>query len=309
MSIRSVKHLEDILSNHGVRCVRLPVGDDAYIIVTDYGGRIFGPLSDSLQNMDWWPAPDELRCCLQNGTWNIGGERIWIAPEAIFNYTDPERIVDTYSVSPALDPAKWTITTVPLGLMMSLEADIPLAGSNHIVGIRITRHINPLPDRAGYSQEIVLEQTSGEKFPLVPWVIRQVVPGGNVVMAASPGASGATVFGKAPHAAIFPSHGRWQVSFSGPGFFKTIYHRDAVAGGSISYVPDQATGMHRVTIIPRFAAAEYYPEMLPRSPSSSGQCISLFYDEGQFGAYGEIELYGHQNKSGQGVLHYVVIAT
>jgi hypothetical protein len=61
---------------------------------------------------------------------------------------------------------------------------------------------------------------------------------------------------------------------------------------------------------PNFTPAlTHYPEMLPRSASSSGQCISLFYDEGQFGAYGEVELYGHRDKSGQGVLHYVVIAT
>jgi hypothetical protein len=50
------------------------------------------------------------------------------------------------------------------------------------------------------------------------------------------------------------------------------------------------------------AAADRYPERLPGDPSSSGQFASLFYDDGRFGAYGELELYGHRTPEGAGLL-------
>ncbi len=302
MSIRSAKALEDMLSEHGVRCIRLPVGGGAFLIVTDYGGRIFGPLSDTSETTDWWPAHDELRRCLQNGTWNIGGERVWLAPEAYFNYTDPKRIIDTYAVNPALDPARWSIVTKAGGLALSLEATIPLAQSKLAISLRIYRQIFPIVNQTGYTQQITVEQTSGEELPIVPWLIRQVVSGGEVVMLASPGAVGSAVFGQAPSSAILANSDRWRVSFSGPGFFKTIYHRNALRDGNMSYLPHKTSKTHGITLTPVMAAAKDYPEALPSLPFSPGHCASLFYDSGRFGAYGEIEIYGHLSERRMGYL-------
>lgn len=302
MNRRSAALLEEILSAHGVRCTRLPLADGAYLLATDHGGRIYGPLSDAIDSPDWWPEPDELSRCLQANTWNIGGERVWLAPEAFFNYTDATRIIETYAVSPALDPARWTVTATPTGLTLHLVLDMPLAGTHSVIGIRITRNIQPLPDRMGYSQEVTVAQTSGDPLPIVPWLIRQVVPGGEAFMDAVAGASGDTVFGDAPPAAIAPASDQWRVAFSGTGFFKTIYRCESLHDGSISYVSPRASGMRSLTITARMVAAEDYPESLPGAPGKRGHCASLFYDSGQFGAYGEIEIYGHRREEGTGYL-------
>ena len=53
---------------------------------------------------------------------------------------------------------------------------------------------------------------------------------------------------------------------------------------------------------PELGVAADYPEALPGRPDTAGQAASIFYDDGRFGAYGEIELYGHGPRPGTGRL-------
>jgi hypothetical protein len=54
--------------------------------------------------------------------------------------------------------------------------------------------------------------------------------------------------------------------------------------------------------LPTLAEPALYPETLPDDATGSGQGAALFRDEGRFGTYGEVELYGHRAGPSRGRL-------
>ncbi len=309
MSALRAAEIERLLADRGLATARQPLAPEAHLVVSARGGRVFGPFVAGADPIGWCPAPQALAAALATGDWNIGGERVWLAPEAAFNFTDPQRIVDTYRVDPALDPGTWRLQRDGATLHLTLRADIALVGGGR-VGVEIRRSLTPRPARAlaggvrefGYGQRIAVRQLSGPPLPLVPWLIRQVSPVGTAFLDARSGARGEAVFGAPPEAAIAAADGWWRVPFRGPGFMKTVYRRAALRDGRIGLMaegPTDAALLYR----PVLADEERYPECLPGASRSAGQCAALFYDDGRFGAYGEIELYGHRDDSaGLGVL-------
>ena len=53
---------------------------------------------------------------------------------------------------------------------------------------------------------------------------------------------------------------------------------------------------------PHLAAPDCYPETLPHDITSQGQAAASFRDDGRFGRYGELELYGHTDGRARGTL-------
>ncbi len=308
------KEIERLLADRGLAVEEVPLGPNAHLIVTRCGGRVFGPFVDGADALGWCPAPDAFAAALAAGDWNIGGERVWLAPEASFNFTDAARIVETYRVDPALDPGAWHLERAGAAIRFGLQAEIALADGSGRIAVEIVRTLAPRPAHVliggvrefGYRQRIVVEQRAGPPLPLVPWLIRQVAPVGTAFLDARNGARGEPVFGAPPAAAIAPQDGWWRVPFHGPGFMKTCYRRASLRNGAIGLMAE-ATVNTALLCRPVLADAERYPETHPRAPGSAGQCAALFYDDGRFGAYGEIELYGHRDPSGPGVLEVAVL--
>ncbi|MBB5755084.1 hypothetical protein [Prosthecomicrobium pneumaticum] len=294
----------------GEACATLDLGSGATLLVSARGGRVFGPFAGDDDPLGWWPEGEALRRTVLEGGWNLGGERIWLAPEALFNFTDPHRIVETYRVDPALDPARWRLERQGAALRLSLDARIALASGAATVGVRIERTIAPLAAlpadagvaTAGYRQTVAVRQTAGPALPLVPWIIRQVAPGGVALLAASGPGVGMRIFGDPPETALARRAGLRRVDLSGPGFYKAAYHRDAIGRGTIGYVRAGGPSGDAVLYGPVQREASAYPEALPLDPAAVGQAASLFYDSGRFGAYGELELYGHRDPDGAGRL-------
>ncbi len=299
--------MERLLADCGLAAERLMLGPNAYLLVTARGGRVFGPFVDGKDPIGW--AADAFAAAIADDDWNIGGERIWLAPEAAFNFTDAARIVETYRVDPALDPGSWRVARDGEALRLEMTADVPLADGSGSIGVALKRTLTPLPPRMlaggvralGYSQRVEVRQLSGATLALVPWLIRQVAPVGTAFLDAREGASGEAVFGAPPAAAITPTGGWWQVPFHGPGFMKTSYHRDTVRDGRLGLIAQEDAGA-ALLFSPLLADGERYPESLPGAPRAGGQFAALFYDDGRFGAYGEIELYGHRDPAEIGVL-------
>lgn len=307
----SLSRLRADLESGEEPCATLDLGLGTTLLASARGGRVFGPFVGGDDPLGWWPQGEALWRTTREGGWNLGGERIWLAPETLFNFTDPHRIVETYRVDPGLDPARWRLERQGAGLRLSLEARIALASGEGTVGVRIERIIAPLaalPAEAGvategYRQTLVVRQTDGPALPLVPWVIRQVAPGGVALLAASGAGVGMRVFGDPPEPALARRTGLRRVDLAGPGFYKAAYHRDAIGSGTMGYVRAEAgAAASAVVYRPVQREASAYPETLPLDPAATGQAASLFYDSGRFGAYGELELYGHRDPDGAGRL-------
>jgi hypothetical protein len=300
--------LDAQLAAHGHPTRRMALGQRAEILVSERGGRVYGPFLDGEDTLGWAPDAAALGATLAEGAWNIGGERIWLAPEGLFNYADPARLLETYRVDAAFDPGQWRLHPAMRGLRLDLAAEVALTNGRGSVAVDVSRDIQPLPERTeggvaivGYRQRIELQQISGPPLPLVPWLIRQVQPVGMAFLEAVDDARAQPVFGDPPRAALVAKGGWWRVPFQGPGFFKTAHHCAAVGGGRIGFLKP---GSSAVAILynPVTAGIGDYPESLPQDAEATGQFASLFYDEGRFGAYGEVELYGHRAPDGMGRL-------
>ncbi|MCX5494467.1 hypothetical protein OSH11_07130 [Kaistia dalseonensis] len=291
--------------------LRLELGQGASLVVSASGGRVFGPFMDGNDPLGWCPDRPEFARMLREHQWNIGGERVWLAPEGLFNFTDPNHVIETYRVDPSLDPGSWRLERRGAGCLLSLDADVALASGTGSIGVRISRTIEPFATNAavgaravaGYRQRVEVRQTGGETLPLVPWIIRQVAPGGMAFASASDGGTTTAIFGDPPRSALKARDGHWQVDMSGPGFYKVACHRDAIGRGDMGYL--KAFGANTAFAVlcqPVLAVASAYPETLPLDRAATGQAAALFYDSGRFGAYGELELYGHRTPAGRGVL-------
>jgi hypothetical protein len=89
-----------------------------------------------------------LKLILDSHVWNSSGERVWLAPEGLFNYTDPLRIIETYRVDPRLDPARWRMERADNVLQMNLDAEVDLTDGRGPVGFEITRRIEALEEES-----------------------------------------------------------------------------------------------------------------------------------------------------------------
>lgn len=290
----------------------LDLGDGLSLIATAAGGRLFGPYLAEEDLLGWAPDLHDFEAALAERHWNIGGERVWLAPERAFNFADPAAMLETYRVDPALDPGQWQVTAGRRGLTLQSAMDLPRSDGGPPVSVTLTRRIWPLapaaPPRAGLwrgSYRQTVTATCGPRpdgLAVVPWLIRQVALGGTARLSASGGHSGHAVFGKAPQAALIPVDGFWQVPIGPTGFFKTSYARADVGLDGLSYSVTGACGATLLTFRPHLADAAHYTETLPQDPAGPGQAAALFCDDGTFGAYGELEIYGHRTGPDTGAM-------
>lgn len=290
----------------------LDLGDGLSLIATAAGGRLFGPYLAEEDLLGWMPDLHEFEAALAARHWNIGGDRVWLAPERAFNFADPAAMLESYRVDPVLDPGCWRMTEDGRGLTLQSAMVLPRSDGGLPVSVTLTRRIWPLaqaaPPRAGLwrgSYRQTVTATCGPKpdgLAVVPWLIRQVDLGGTARLSASRGHIGNAVFGQAPRAALIPVDGFWQVPIGPTGFFKTSYARADVGQDGLSYsvVGSQATTL--LTLRPHLADAAHYTETLPQDPAGPGQAAALFCDDGTFGAYGELELYGHRSGPDTGAM-------
>ena len=81
-------------------------GKDFKVIFSERGGRILGIFLGDSPNLLWVnPKIEEV---LEEGGWNVGGERLWISPERNFFYKNPERFEEWFC-PPELDPGEYKI--------------------------------------------------------------------------------------------------------------------------------------------------------------------------------------------------------
>ncbi|MFN8992376.1 MAG: hypothetical protein ACK5X3_01710, partial [Pseudomonadota bacterium] len=264
--------------------------------------------------LGWCPGADTFEAALLAGHWNIGGERIWLAPERAFNFSDPARMLDTYHVDPALDPGTWSLTSGPAGVALEASSTISRTDGGGPISVKLSRRITllqayagrELPEDlilAGYRQSIEVTYSQFQDgFAIVPWLVRQVALGGDAMLSASGSGRGERVFGKPPPDAITPRKGRWLVRLGPQGFFKTSYSRHVIGAGGLGYMITAKGQATALVLRPVLVAPDQYPETLPHDTGSPGQAAARLCDDGPFGRYGELDLYGHKASKTHGKL-------
>ena len=206
MSEIEIKQLKNFLKKSGKTFREFSLDSRHKMLIQEDGCRIFGPyISDSSVPLTWinskYPKSPSFDDFFNAGNWDMGGDRIWIAPEFPFFTKSREHFKESYTVQPGIDPADSHISSEAPGLIelsSLLQADLYESSWKH-KRFHIRRQIRPLSNPlsascvfsdlvtkvsyCGFQEHIYLEDfTPDAPMPLEIWNLFQVRPGGTFLI-------------------------------------------------------------------------------------------------------------------------------
>jgi hypothetical protein len=290
----------------------LAVGADASIIVSAYGGRVYGPFFGDDVSENWIPGafadPSQFAELIGSEFWNVGGERIWIGPEIAFMIPQRDDYWGSYAMPPSIDPGVHTISrdgdSVVLRSTATLESFIEPMGPTVVeVEIRVRAAKHPLrhlrgesahpatPDFAGYSSEVTIRQKTALPILAESWNLTQIPAGGVALVSTVPGAQ-VTDYYEPVGDLLEHVAGGVAVSITGADRFKLGFSAPHVFG-RVGYLTARGDG--NATLLLRNSvsdpAAEYSEEP-DFAVGHRGDPIHIYNDDGGLGGFAELEARG-----------------
>ncbi len=308
MSRIRYQQLLDVLEATGEPYAPFPLSNGFSLIVAQRGGRVFGPFWNEGESLTWInPAlatTESFDAFRRAGQWNLGGERLWIAPEIQYNIRNRADFWGSHHVPPQMDPGQYTLEPGANQIVLKAEMRLPAYNLNSgTANLWLDREVRPgalpiltdLPTNVSatsYEQRIALE----EYYPSAPisqsWLLTQLNPGGQLIIPCEAGAEGIRYFGDPTSDALKPQSGAFRINLTGQRQYKMGYLAEAMKGrmGYLNTLPDgQAYFLFREYLI---HPQDRYAEEVPDQPSINGLVVHIYNDGGQFGANGEMEVSG-----------------
>jgi hypothetical protein len=306
-----IQRLEENSIPYGV----LTLASDIHILITQRGGRVFGPFLEPGGPSLYWVNPafaaaDTFREFLAAGEWNLGGERIWIAPEVQFLVRDRSDFWNSLHFPPAMDPGAFTLEQTATDTWR-LYQELALQAYNLAAGLK-TLHLenvirpvqNPLRTTdcfaelmdgvtfAGYEQVLTLAEDKADGIVSEVWNLIQLNPGGVLIIPASPRVEYTDYFEPidAAHQTISTNHVRLRIT--GQQRYKVGY-KAAHLMGRLGYINRLDTDRSYLLVRNFFnnPSAGYAEEPAGR-PGRHGHSVHVYNDGGGFGGFGELECMG-----------------
>lgn len=311
----SLEQLVSTLNTGGETYAVLNAGS-AQILITQRGGRIFGPfLSKDAPALTWinpaLAAPHTFAAFIANKEWNLGGNRIWIAPEIQYIIHDRFDFWGTHRLPAAIDPGQYILTvdreSVHLAQRITLKAYNIAAGEKTLdVTRRIYTHVvNPL--RAlnhasvfdevtfiGYAQEVTLTDMGGAPMASEAWDLVQLNPGGQLIIPVTGEVEVSPYFGSPTDDSLTPRANppHLRIAITGDRQYKVGY-KAAYLTGRFGYYQTLSDG--RACLMIRHYdnnPSAHYSEEPPQNPGVNGHSIHVYNDDGGMGGFGEMECSG-----------------
>jgi len=291
----------------------LPLQAGWSAVISQRGGRILGPFPtvDSA-GLFWinsaWSQPESFRQFLDSGNWNLGGDRVWIAPEIQYSVKDRRDYWGTIAQPPQIDPGSYTLEQPQPGVW-TLSESCDLEAYNLATGrkqLRLERTIRAAPDPLrhlgaypslingvtylGYEQIVTLTESKLDEIMSEAWDLVQLNPAGEILIPASPEVEVTDYYAPidAEHLGRHPHHIRLKVS--GTRQYK-VGIKAAQTFGRLGYVGSMGDG--RAYLLVRNylnnPSVPYTEE--PDFPAGCrGHSIHVYNDGGEFGGFGELEV-------------------
>lgn len=303
---------DDVLARfgeNGIGHATLPVGDAYDVILAGRGGHILGPFDRNTGESVFWISPafgsrDEFARLLAEGGWNVGGMRLWIAPEIRFGVRDRARYWETLTVQDDMEPAAAAIEMgsegeLLCGYALRLSYYNPESGAKRLV---VERRVRPVPDPlaavpdanglnlryCGFAHDCRLMQEERDGRPVEIWNLVQVRGGGRALV---------PTLGRFEYEDYYeplgPSHlkvGKRHASLEldGRKRFK-IGVRSHCHFGRIGHV--RRVGDEDELIVCSYYndPGAWYAEQPADAPACRGLSMHFYNDGGMFGGFGELE--------------------
>ena len=302
-----IARLEENDLSYGV----LALQNDVFIIISQRGGRVFGPfLAQDSEGLFWindaFADSDSFKEFLASGNWNLGGERMWIAPEIQYSVRDRDDFWGSIFWSPQVDPGNYTLEHRQPD-RWSLSQDMTLEAYNLASGrkdLHLERLIRPVEDPlrnlsdyqdltdgvlfAGYEQAVSLSEGKLDDIMSEAWCLAQLNPGGVLVIPASPCVEFVDYYTPVGDLqTIHPDHVRLQIT--GRNQYKVGY-KAAHVFGRLGYSNTLDDGRTYLIVRNFFNNPSVpYAEEPAHLPGWRGYSIHVYNDSGDFGGFGELE--------------------
>ena len=293
----------------------LRLQNDVSIIISQRGGRIFGPfLSQGSESVFWingaFAWPDSFEEILNTGDWNLGGERIWIAPEIQYTIQERTDFWGSYHLPEQIDPGHYTLDQAGTD-QWRLSQDMTLEAFNLSRGwkqLHLERLIRPVEDPlrnlsnygelmdgvlfAGYEQSVSLSEAGSDDIMSEAWNLVQLNPGGVLLIPAAPCVEFTDYFEPIDDSlqTIHSNHVRLRIT--GQRRYKVGYKAPHVFG-RLAYFNSFSHARAYLIVRSFFnnPSAPYVEEPAGLL-GCHGHSIHVYNDGGDFGGFGELECQG-----------------
>lgn len=313
--------IQNALTTLGEPFTRFPLQNGSHMIATRRGARLLGPFWDEDSPCVYWvnPAlatPEDLAAFLSAGEWNLGGERVWVAPEIQFNIRDRADFWGTHHIPDALDPGRYTMLAIDgvIQFHQQIALDAYNTASGRVV-LDVERTVRSVPNPlqtaldstsymervhyAGYAQDVTLSILGGDPMLVESWNLVQLNPGGMLVIPATDEATWNHYFGDPTPDATTVEDGAFRVQLTGQQQYKLGY-KALYLSGTIAYL--NTTSAQPYLLVRQFHndPSSQYCEEPPQLPGVRGHSVHVYNDGGQFGSNGEMEANGRTIGTGTG---------
>ena len=307
--------MSDILSTFeycGIHYELLDIGDGWQIAVTQHGRHIFGPFSEKYpEGIFWIPEAirdrDAYRELIEQKIWNIGGDRVWIAPEIQFNIRDRNRYRESLDTPKTIDPGNYSMIgkegKILLEQSLDLESYNTVTGRMHLDFRRtIRRAPNPLrrlPEYAelmkelsycGMEQILDLSGYSEENIYAEAWDLLQIRTKGILFIPMYQPVRGTDHYAPAGSHEVLTRQGIC-LKLTGDSQYKIAY-KSAVLTGRFGYMKESETEDTYLIVVnypnnPSTMYSEEPPQ--PELAGDTGYSIHVYNDDGASGGFAEME--------------------
>jgi len=285
-------------------------------VVTQYGGRVFGPFeSEDAPGLFWansaFAGAENFRALIESKDWNIGGDRIWIAPEIPFFVKDRTRFKETYVVQPEIDPGNYLLSGGDghIALEQNVTAQVfQMRFPKKRVHMQRTLKpiLNPLQEMAevlyfGMEMNSSFTDLSPEsRMPIEFWDITQLNPGGEILIPSTTKLEYVDYY--APIGKFIQSHETFStVKATGTDEFKIALPALQLLGRAAYVSCYDETRYY--TIIKQYnnnPSTPYCCEPADR-PGMRGCSLFIYNDSGGLGGFTELENSGQTISDGSGI--------
>ncbi len=305
-----INHLEEQAIPYGT----LPLQNNVSLLISQRGGRVFGPFLTPDSESLFWMTPafasaEDFGAFVAAGEWNLGGERVWIAPEIQYGVRDRADFWNSLSLPPQMDPGNWTLAQD--GEAWTLSQFLTLDAYNLARGqktLHVERRIYPAADPlrglhnhsqlldgvtfAGYAQTVTLSETQTDAIMSESWDLVQLNPGGELLIPATPGVGYSDYF--EPIDAVYQTidaHGV-RLRITGDRRYKVGYKAAHIFGrlGYVNALDDERAYLMVRNFFNNPSAP--YVEEPAACAGCRGHSVHVYNDGGKFGGFGELECNG-----------------
>lgn len=176
----------------------LALGNDYSVIVLEHGGRFFGPFDKDGVSYSWinpaFQSNKTFSEFLKSKKWNLGGDRLWLAPENQFNVLNDNDFFGSYRVPSQIDPANYTLIEDSETVILKMVANCklhnqPVSHKEYYIERTIRNLSDPLlsildhgAQFFGYEHEIYIKEIKQDGILAEAWNLLQLNSGGKVII-------------------------------------------------------------------------------------------------------------------------------